>query len=337
MGKSLVSQVKAVWAASRILQPGRSRFQDKVAARDQFHREGVGATSARIADHTPITSYRTYDAYKSVTLEFAKFAKRLGVRQVRDLRPEHAEAFILSKLEEGRSCNTLRTYSAALGKFDCALERAPKAMRIPDAARLSPGIEAVRRDFNHEAPRLDTTRRAYSAPATVVQAVKGEGHRIAARLQLGAGFRVSEVLGLNRTSLRGETLDRVTRRWSGLLRIAGKGGHERTQYVPIQTYRDLERRLDENSGCVGVVGQIIGHTPKFLLATFPPLPAFRRHCFGCSFNLMVRSKRGTGRRTGQPAYAEAVGNTSWSRCTDSEEERLLVGWRRGRAWSLAVL
>ena len=252
MGKSLVSQVKAVWAASRILQPGRSRFQDKVAARDQFHREGVGATSARIADHTPITSYRTYDAYKSVTLEFAKFAKRLGVRQVRDLRPEHAEAFILSKLEEGRSCNTLRTYSAALGKLDVALSMAPRAMRISAEARLSPGLDAVRARCNALAPRMDTGRRAYSDPQGLVRSVSGDGFRLVARLQLEGGLRVSEALNVGRGDLAGETVDPVTGRWSGLLRIAGKGGHKRTQYVPIQTYRALERRLDENSGCVGV-------------------------------------------------------------------------------------
>jgi integrase len=71
-------------------------------------------------------------------------------------------------------------------------------------------------------------------------------------MQLEAGLRVSEALDIRRADLAGETVDPVTGRWSGLLHIAGKGGHERTQYVPIQTYRDLERRLDENSGSVGV-------------------------------------------------------------------------------------
>lgn len=252
MGKSLVSQVKAVWAASRILQAGRSRFRDKVAARDHLHREGDGATSARIAEQTPITSYRTYDAYKSVTLEFARFAEHLGVRQIRDIRPEHAEAFMLSKLDAGRSCNTIRTYSAALGKFDVALARAPRAMRIPAEARLSLGLDAARTQCNLLAPRTDTTRRAYADPQGLVNALPDGGQRLVARLQLEAGFRVSEVLSLGRPSLRGETRDHVTGRWSGIVHVVGKGGYAREQYVPLSTYRRLARHLDEHSGSMGL-------------------------------------------------------------------------------------
>lgn len=252
MGRTLGSQIKGVWASSGILQVGTSRFRSKVAARDTIHSEGTGATSARIAEHTPITSYRTYDAYKSVSLDFAAFAEGMGVRHVRDIRPEHAEAYMLSKLEEGRSCNTLRTCSAALGKLDVALSMAPRAMRISAEARLSPGLDAVRARCNALAPRLDTGRRAYSDPLGLVRAVSEDGFRLVARLQLEAGLRVSEALNVGRGDLAGETVDPVTKRWSGLLRIDGKGGHKRTQYVPIQTYRDLERRLDENSGCVGV-------------------------------------------------------------------------------------
>lgn len=252
MRRTLGSQIKGVWASSGILRVGASRFQAKAAARDTIHREGHGATSTRIAEHTPVTSYRTYDAYKSVSTEFAAFAEGKGVRHIRDIRPEHAEAFMLSKLEEGRSCNTLRTYSAALGKLDVALSMAPRAMRIPAEARLSPGLDAVRARCNALAPRMDTGRRAYSDPQGLVRSVAGDEIRLVARLQLEAGLRVSEALNVGRGDLAGETVDPVTGRWSGLLHIDGKGGHKRTQYVPIQTYRDLERRLDENSGCVGV-------------------------------------------------------------------------------------
>ncbi|HWR03290.1 MAG TPA: hypothetical protein VN419_04655 [Humidesulfovibrio sp.] len=252
MGRTLGSQIKGVWASSGILQVGTSRFRAKIAARDTIHREGNGATSARIAEHTPITSYRTYDVYKSVSLDFAAFAEGMGVRHVRDIRPEHAEAYMLSKLEEGRSCNTLRTCSAALGKLDVALSMVPRAMLTSAEARLSPGLDAVRARCNALAPRLDTGRRAYSDPQGLVRAVSEDGFRLVARLQLEAGLRVSEALNVGRGDLAGETVDPVTRRWSGLLHIAGKGGHERIQYVPIQTYRDLELRLDENSGTVGV-------------------------------------------------------------------------------------
>ncbi len=159
MGKSLAAQVRGVWAASRILQVGKSRFAQKQDVRDMLQASGLGATSSRIAAHTPISSYRTYDAYIAVSADFARFAQSLGVTDVRDLRPEHATAFLMAKLAAGLSCNTIRTAAAALGKLEQALSLAPAKMRIPSEARLLPGIDAIRREFNRLAPRLEQERR----------------------------------------------------------------------------------------------------------------------------------------------------------------------------------
>lgn len=252
MGRSLASQVRAVWSASNILQIGKSRLRDKQDVREQLRAEGLGATSARIAERTAISSYRTYDAYRAVTADFARFAAAQGVARVQDLRPEHAEAFLAEKLAAGKSCNTLRTYSAALGKFDVALSRAPRAMRIPAEARLSPGLEPARQRYNRHAVRLDGERRAYADAPGLVAAVRDDVHRLAARLQLEAGFRVSEVLGLDRASLVGETLDPVTGRWCGLASVKGKGGFGRVQYVPVATYRALRAHLDSHAGGMGL-------------------------------------------------------------------------------------
>lgn len=252
MAKSLSQQVRGVWAASKILRIGQSRFADKTDVRDNLRAAGIGATAARIAEHTPIASYRTYAAYKSVSLTFAHFATGQDIQQVQDLRPEHAEAFLRERLAAGCSCNTMRTYAAALGKFDVALARAPRTMHIPDTARLSPGVEAVRAEYNRTAPRLDQARRAYAAPCAVVLAVRDEGHRLAARLQLVAGFRASEVLGLNRGSLRGETLDSVTGSACGLVYVKGKGGFGRTQFVPVEDYRALSAHFDASKGGMGL-------------------------------------------------------------------------------------
>lgn len=252
MGRSLVAQVRAVWSASRILQVGKSRFRDKQDVREQLHAEGLGATSARIAERTSIASYRTFDAYRAVTADFARFAEAQGVARVADLRPEHAAAFLVAKLVDGKSCNTLRTYNAALGKFDVALARAPRAMNVPAEARLSPGLEAARQRCNRHAVRLDGERRAYADPHGLVAVVQDEGHRLAARLQMEAGFRVSEVLGLDRRSLQGETVDPVTGKWCGVAHVEGKGGFGRRQYVPLSTYRALEAHLDGNRGGMGI-------------------------------------------------------------------------------------
>lgn len=252
MGKGLVSQVRGVWTSSGILQVRRGRFALKQAARDQIHAQGVGATSTRIAALTPISSYRTFDAYRAVADDFARFAQAQGVTRVRDLRPEHAEAYMLAKLAGGRSCNTLRTYSAALGKLDQALAGAPRSMRIPAEARLLPGLDSARIVCNRSAPRLDAERRAYANPQGLVEAVQGGGHRLAARLQLTAGFRVSEVMALRRSDLRGETVDPVLAVPAGLVHVVGKGGYERTQYVPLTEYRALAEHLAGHSGVMDI-------------------------------------------------------------------------------------
>jgi integrase len=252
MKKGLVSQVRGVWAASGILTAGGSRFALKQDAREQLRAQGVGATSARIAALTPITSYRTYDAYRAVSADFARFAEAQGVNRIQDLRPAHAMAFLRQKLEDGLSCNTLRTYAAALTKFDVALALAPRKMRIPEEARLSAGVVILRPGYNASSPRLDQERRAYANPAAVLEGIRNPVHHLAARLQLHGGFRVSEVIALKRTSLRGETVDPVFGQPAGVVHVVGKGGFEREQYLPLREYRDLGQYLTSNGNRLGI-------------------------------------------------------------------------------------
>lgn len=244
MAKRLVSQVKSVWAASGILSIGASRFQQKQDARALLMRLGQGATSSQLAKLTNVTSYRTYDAYRGVSVEFARFTEHaFGVRRVADLRPDHAEAFIRAKLAAGASCNTLRTAAAALAKFDSALARCPRKMHIPPEARLRHGLEAVRAEFNATAPRLDTERRAFFEPKAVVAAVEGQTFQIVARLQLEAGFRVSEIQGLKPSDLRGLAWDPVSGTRASTVHVRGKGGFERVQFVPVNLYARLAEHL----------------------------------------------------------------------------------------------
>ena len=251
MGRSLVAQIRGVWSASSILTVGKSRFEEKGDVRDKLRAAGVGATSARIAAATGICSYRTYDAYREVGDDFARFAEGQGVRDIRDLRPEHAAAFLRDKLAAGLSCNTLRTYSAALGKLDNALDRVPRKMRIPAAARLLPGIDDVRPLLNSKAPRLDQSRRAYIRPDAVVAAMKDAAHQLVGRVQLTGGLRISEALGLRRQDLRGETVDPVLGTPCGEIAVKGKGGFPRSALLPMPVYRELAELIRADGG-IGV-------------------------------------------------------------------------------------
>ena len=220
MAKKLISQIKSVWAASGILTVGASRFHQKQDARARLVRLGQGATSSQLSELTSVTSYRTYDSYRGVSVEFARFTEHaFGVRRVADLRPDHAEAFIRAKLVAGASCNTLRTAAAALSKFDSALARCPRKMHIPLEARLRPGLDAVRAEYNATAPRLDIERRAFFEPKAVVAAVGGGVHQLVARLQLEGGFRISEIQGLRPSDLRGLVWDPVSGTLAGSVHV----------------------------------------------------------------------------------------------------------------------
>lgn len=264
MAKGLVAQIRSVWAASHIFQPGRSRFQTKRDARDMLRVAGIEATSARISERTPITSFRTFEAYKAVGEDFARFATAKGVLNVRDLRAEHARDFILAKLEGGASCNTIRTIAAALAKLDTAMKSTPKKMGIPPEVCLRPGIEAVRTVFNANAPKLDIETRAYVAPVRLVDHVRNDVHRLAARLQLVAGFRVSEVMGMNRASLLGEAYDSVLMRPCGMISVKGKGGYRRTQFVPLDDYKAVQAHIASHG--------------KLTMTYRPYLESLRRAC-----------------------------------------------------------
>lgn len=243
MGRNLIAQIRGVWSASKIFTPGKSRFEEKGDVRDKLRAAGVGATSARIAAVTGICSYRTYDAYREVGDDFARFAEAQGVRNIRDLRPAHAADFLRQKLTQGLSCNSLRTYAAALGKLDNALGRAPRKMHIPASARILPGVEEVRAQFNREAPRLDQERRAYFKPSAVVEAMRDDAHRLIGRVQLTGGLRISEALGLRRQDLRGETSDPVLGTPCGEVSLKGKGGFRRSAFLPAPVYRELAEHL----------------------------------------------------------------------------------------------
>ncbi|OIO00609.1 MAG: hypothetical protein AUJ49_09635 [Desulfovibrionaceae bacterium CG1_02_65_16] len=152
-------------------------------------------------------------------------------------------AFLRGEIAAGLSCNSLRTYAAALGKLDNALGRAPRKMHVSTTARVLSGVEEVRAQFNREAPRLDQSRRAYFKPAAVVEAMRDDARRLIGRVQLTGGLRISEALGLRRQNLHGGTSDPVLGTPCGEVSVKGKGGFRRSAFWPAPVYRKLAEHL----------------------------------------------------------------------------------------------
>lgn len=223
---------------SGVLRLGESRAEHKERARSELREAGVGVTVSRLAELTPISSLKTYHDYKAVTEDFARWAMANGVTHLSDLRPEHASAYLTAKLEAGLSLNTMRSYAAALGKFDQVL--ATKKLGLPKEARLKAGVDAVRKSYNAIAERHDENTRAYLHPSKVVDALVSPEFQLVADLQLNSGLRVSEALGIRAKDLRGWAIDPLSGENCGVVHVYGKGGYERDVFVKEGTYRVLE-------------------------------------------------------------------------------------------------
>ncbi|MDP3426227.1 MAG: hypothetical protein Q8S17_02450 [Humidesulfovibrio sp.] len=237
MAKTLSKQVRGAWAMSGVLRLGESRAEHKERARSELRAAGIGVTVSRISELTPISSLKTYHDYKAVTEDFARWAMDNGITRLSDLRPEHATSFLTAKLESGLSLNTMRSYAAALGKFDLVL--ATKKLGLPEEARLKAGVDAVRKSYNAIAERHDENTRAYLHPSKVVDALVSPEFQLVADLQLNSGLRVSEALGIRAKDLRGWAIDPLSGENCGVIHVYGKGGYERDVYVQDGTYQRL--------------------------------------------------------------------------------------------------
>ena len=159
---------------------------------------------------------RTVEAYARDLARFVEFLERAGVRTVRDVRREHVVGFIERLASGGLAPRSrARVLSATRRLFRFLIER--RSIRDDPVAE----IHAPR--FEQPLPRVlrsDETAALIGAidPTTRL----GLRDRAMLEVLYGAGLRVSELVGL--------PLSGVDRR-RGLVRVVGKGGHERL--VPL--------------------------------------------------------------------------------------------------------
>jgi len=100
---------------STIKQIGTSRHEVKQQAQYSNPHE--------LAKQTGIHSYKTLDTYRNVAQSLLEYAKtELGIKDIEKLNGEVVRSFLESKIQEGVSYNTLKTYTAAIGKLEVALE-----------------------------------------------------------------------------------------------------------------------------------------------------------------------------------------------------------------------
>ena len=134
------------------------------------------------------------------------------------LSGEQITSWVLGRINEGLAPRTTNSNVSALRLFYCdAMDQPDKVAglyfrRIPD--RLPRSI-----------PEADVT--------ILIHGITDLRYRAATLTAYGAGLRISEVVALQVSDIRGE---------EGLLRIGtGKGGHERMAYLPVPVLEALRR------------------------------------------------------------------------------------------------
>lgn len=147
-----------------------------------------------IAKQTKITESKTLVKYTNTWRQLGNFAQDGGyASSLRGLKPDCVRDFLISKLETGRSWNTLEGYCSAIGKLDACLTAMSNPC-APRPLRFEAVISEMRPYLKATAPHTDVSTRAYTDPQAVVNAIQDPRCQLAAELQLSTGLRCNDAL-----------------------------------------------------------------------------------------------------------------------------------------------
>ena len=246
-------QVNTVFKHSNIFQPGTSKHEAKMEAREELARQGLSATSDKLAERTAIYSYGTAEKYKDTWHSLAEFAKQEhGLRDMTKLEASHIQAYLENKIAEGVKYSTFQRECAAIAKFEQALTRfaqsdvAEKYKVSNTEFNFKEAIESAR-EVAKETLSRDIKDRGFENAREVINNISRPESKIAANIQYEGGARVSEACYIKENQLKGYTIDKVTGQEVGKIYLDNtKGGKERELLISKETYQKLENYIKEN-------------------------------------------------------------------------------------------
>ncbi len=185
------------------------------------------------------TSFNTISAYASDLRELSRFLAGRGLSFLDCERPD-LEAFFAGRAAGGLSSNSAARKLSCLKRFMRFLSAEGK--RKSDPALLIDGAKARRRlPVTLSAAEVDLLLSvAHEAAAKAPEAARTRALRLACLLELlyATGLRVSELVGLPKSALKG---DRV------MLTVKGKGGRERIVPLNGKAREALDRYIEATS------------------------------------------------------------------------------------------
>lgn len=222
-------QINKIFKESGIFQPGKSKHNEKEAARSEFKRVGVSATSQNIAKKTDLHAYKTAESYKETWHKLGHHARELGLRDMTKIEPRHVQSFLEKRVADGIAYSTWKKEAAHVGKFGVALEKFNGSK-----CDLQPVANGVR-DLARDTLKTSDVIRGFVEPKAVIDEMKNPDYQLLARVQLEGGARAGEV-----------TLIRADQLRDGKIHLTNtKGGKERDILVEPDTYKQLQERLSD--------------------------------------------------------------------------------------------
>ena len=246
-------QVNTVFKHSNIFQPGTSKHEAKVEAREELAKQGLSATSDKLGARTAIYSYGTASKYKDTWHSVAEFAKQEhGLRDMTKLEASHIQAYLENKIAEGVKYSTFQRECAAIAKFEQALTRfaqsdvAEKYKVSNTEFNFKEAIESAR-EVAKETLSRDIKDRGFENAREVINNISRDESKIAASVQYEGGARISEACYIKENQLKGYVIDKVTGEEKGVIHLDNtKGGKERDIFVSKDTYQKLEQYINQH-------------------------------------------------------------------------------------------
>ena len=182
-----------------------------------------------------IFSFNSAVAMKSTWINMGKFCREeFGLRDIRNISPEMVREYLSKKAYEDEiSAKSYVNICSRVEKFCTALE----SKRGVDVSELRAEIKECRA-FTEDLRAASKDNRAYLDPERTINKIEDPYSKLAAKMQIEGGARISEIAKLDKRNLtenEGEIVLKNT-----------KGGLERTTKVSPETYEELLKMIKEN-------------------------------------------------------------------------------------------
>jgi site-specific recombinase XerD len=223
---------------------GMCRVGDDVRRHDERAQaiEAGAKTWHDIGGHTGLHNSATITRYKSVIKDYYAFCRSHGYGiDPRRYGPDAVRGYMQDKIDSGASYETINGIGSAMNKVDDMMGSA-WGVKVDYSGAVS-----AMRDVARSACTVNMDSRAYANPQAIINAIPSEGFRLAARLELDYGLRVSNC-GIKTDNAAWSRLTDV-----GLL-VHGKGGIERHIALPQDMRAKLSQYVNPISGKLEIGG-----------------------------------------------------------------------------------